>query len=69
MTEHDIAEALKAIEDNKRDNEVAHSLEKQLWRDVLQAVANFEYANEAEAAIAAEHALKSRDIKFERWFA
>jgi hypothetical protein len=57
---------LAAISGSRYDPEIAHVMEDTLHRDVLQAIADG-YAKDPEACAAA--ALRSVDIKYERWFA
>jgi hypothetical protein len=62
MTEQDTRNRVTEIEDNKHDDEAAHSLEDKLYLDVLRQLA------EQGNTLAAE-AIKASDIEFARWCA
>jgi hypothetical protein len=47
------------------DDEHAHSLEDDLWNDVLQAIAD----GAPDSADLATEALKTNQVKFHRWYA
>lgn len=68
MDKYDIEEALIRIQRCADDNndEVAHELEKLLWQNVLEEIANIP-GSEVDAANLAEQALESMKIKFNRW--
>lgn len=53
------------IRDQRHDDEAAHSLEDDLWGEVLREIA----AGADNAAELAAAALKSNDIDFARWCA
>jgi plasmid stability protein len=65
MTIAQINKRLQKIKNVASDDEHAHSLEDELWHDVLKAIADGCAYPQAMAAAA----LKSRDIKFSRWCA
>ncbi len=62
----EIQRRLAEINDKRHDDGTAHHLEKALWYAVLKAIADT--CDMPESGWAQE-ALKSTDIKFERWFA
>ncbi len=66
MTIEEVQDELEHIRAIRGDDEAAHSSEDDLHQEVLQYVA--ETAPEPWRSVAAE-ALKSGDIKFERWCA
>jgi hypothetical protein len=57
-----LLEIIKIIGVDEDDDEIAHSMEKQLWEAVLQIRAN-------EGDNLAKVALSTSNIKFHRWFA
>lgn len=61
-----VVEQVKRIRSMAYDDEAAHSMEDELWFNVLMAIASskVEYPDEL-----AKEALRTRDIKFERWCA
>lgn len=65
MTIADVVARVDEIENASGDPESAHSLEDDLWRDVLQAIAD----GAPNAAGLAREALKTQDISFPRWCA
>jgi hypothetical protein len=68
MTDGDVRAALadmQRVMDERDDDESAHVMEKNLWHDVLQAIAS----GATNARELAATALKSDDIDFSRWFA
>lgn len=65
MKIEEVRRRLDEIEAAKDDDEVAHELEDQLYRDVLDAIAN----GADNAHLLAWWALSSRDIEFSRWHA
>lgn len=66
MNSQTITDKLEEIREASvlRTYDEAHRLEKDLWRDVLQAIAD---GAENPADLARE-ALKSREIVFTRWY-
>jgi hypothetical protein len=66
MTVKDVAEQLAAIERSARDPEAAHSMQDDLFRDVLGAIANGKTETPTMLAAAA---LMVDDIEFPRWMA
>lgn len=62
MTIEDVKERIQKIKDVKDDYEKAHSLEDELWRNVLREVAK----GASNSQGLAEAALKSRWIRFAR---
>ncbi len=67
MNMAEIQRRLAEIHDKRHDDGTAHHLEKALWYDVLKAIA--EASPFTTTSVLARAALKSRYIKFERWFA
>ncbi len=65
MTVKQVADRLRAIEQEKDDFEVAHAAEKRLYMDVLQSIAE---GAKNPGALARE-ALKACDIEFIRVYA
>lgn len=65
MTKQEVIERVKQIEAIRHDDEVAHSMEDDLYRDVLRAIAGGEIDGHELAA----EALKVEKIKFARWCA
>jgi hypothetical protein len=65
VTVKDIAARLEEIRAIATDDEMAHSAEDDLWRDVLTAIA----AGSPDAALLAAKALESWEIEFSRWCA
>ncbi len=72
MNIEEIQRRLAEINNKRHDDGTAHHLEKSLWYDVLKAYAENYAATDTNANTGggwAREALKSTDIKFERWFA
>lgn len=65
MTLEDITKLLNRIEKCKRDDEAAHSLQDQLFEDVLEAIS----LGADNPSMLAKEALKVLNIDFERWCA
>lgn len=61
FTELDVISAIDLIKIISRDNEIAHIMEKALWRRVLQELGE----NNPMAATA----LETSNIEFNRWYA
>ena len=68
MKPDDVKAKVAEIEAIKTDDETAHSMEDDLYSEILQAVASGELKGAAAKGCAAE-ALKTRDIGFSRWYA
>jgi hypothetical protein len=66
METTDVRDRIEKIRAVAGDDEVAHGREKDLWRDVLEAIALGRTGNPAELATAA---LKTQEIDFMRWYA
>ena len=65
MKVEDVTARVEEIENISGDSEVAHSREDDLWRDVLQAIAD----GAPNARKLAREALRTEDISFARWYA
>jgi len=65
VTVDDVREFVEEIRLSAGDDEVAHSMEDELYVAVLQAIAN---GADSPEKLAAE-ALKTKDIEFSRWCA
>ena len=65
MTREDVINAVEDIRMESEDDERAHSLEDDLYEQVLLAVIN----NNPESKEMAKEALKTKEIKFSRWCA
>lgn len=65
MSADDVRQRVEAIKAVMRDDEAAHSMEDELWRDVLKAIA----AGATNAAELAAEALKTQELNFSRWYA
>jgi hypothetical protein len=61
-----VRQRVQAIADAAPDNEVQHSLEDDLFVDVLKIIA--ERSTDDHARVLAGAALEGRKIKFERWY-
>lgn len=70
MTVADIESRIKAIADmaDRHDYETAHVYEDILYKDVLQEIADFDYIILRSPTELAQAALKSKDIKFNRFW-
>lgn len=66
MNVEEIKARIREIEAAKEDNETAHVMESDLRHDVLRAIAD---GTALDPSRCAEEALKTDDVKFERWFA
>ena len=66
MNIEDVKSAVKALEEEKGDDEQCHIIEKHLWERVLEEIAS---DRKSDYQTLAKEALKTRDIKFCRWFA
>jgi hypothetical protein len=66
MTIKDVQDLVADIERNKRDPEMAHGFEDDLYRLVLEEIAYGLTQNPQELA---EAALEAQDIDFPRWSA
>lgn len=65
LTVEDVARRLAEIHAQRNDDEVAHGMADDLYRDVLAAIAN----GAPDAEILAAAALRSETIDFARWYA
>lgn len=65
MKPDDVFDRVKAIEAMAGDEETAHAAEDELHTDVLQEIA----AGSPYAAQLAREALRTLDLKFDRWYA
>ena len=65
MTTDDVRARIEDIKAHAGDDEAQHSMEDELLRDVLEAIA----AHAAEPAALAETVLATRELNFERWCA
>jgi hypothetical protein len=63
----DVEARVREVRDmaERGDFEMAHSLEDQLYADVLEAIAD----GYADTAALASEALLTKEIEFDRWFA
>ncbi len=68
MNRQDVADRLSGIRDSAGDDEMAHGLQDELFREVLIAIASGDVGLRQARAIAAD-ALLVDDIEFERWMA
>jgi uncharacterized protein (DUF1697 family) len=66
MKNEEIIERVKQIEETKDDNEVAHSMEDQLYVDFIRYVSQ---SGNEQLAIKAKLVLKAQDIEYGRWYA
>lgn len=66
MNLHSIKKRVQHISSIKADDEAAHSAEDDLYKDVLEAIANGDLKGRA-ARDAAYEALKTKQISFHRW--
>jgi hypothetical protein len=66
MTVDEVNQRVRDIEASRRDDEAAHSMEDDLWRDVLTAIACGMCDNPAACANAA---IRTQEIEFARWCA
>lgn len=64
MNLSDVEKCIEEIRKNKTDDEVAHSMEDHLRRDVLIAIATGKVDDPVKMAVLA---LTTQDIKFGRW--
>lgn len=64
MSPDDVRERLAEIENVAYDDEAAHSLEDDLYRQLLEAIAD---GLCQEPELCARLALKSQNLHFERW--
>ncbi len=67
MNVHYVWDRLQSIKAVAGDDEVAHAMEDDLWRDVLRHIAND--PAKSEFAALAMLALKTDEIDFRRWCA
>lgn len=65
MTPEEVIKRVADIAEAAGDDERAHILEDELWRDVLQAIIN----NKTHAQEMARIALSTQAIQFSRWCA
>ena len=65
ITVEEVRQQLAAIREATRDDEVAHSMEDELYRRVLEAVAD----GADDAPEMAALALETKSIEFSRWMA
>lgn len=68
LTLEKVRDRVAAIFEARHDDEKAHSLEDDLYRDVLMAVARGQYRG-CKAEDLAFEALKTQGLSFERWCA
>jgi len=66
MNPEAVARRVEAIANLVDDPEVAHAREDELWRDVLQAIAD---GKAWDARLCARRALQTAEISFPRWCA
>jgi hypothetical protein len=66
MTPSEVQKRIDEIKAKRFDDEAAHSMEDDLHRDVLSAIARGECADPAECA---RLALTTFEIDFARWYA
>ena len=66
MTPEEVKQRVKDIEECVLDDEAAHSMEDELWFDVLASIAAGLCTNPKACA---EEATKSRELDFARWCA
>jgi hypothetical protein len=66
MTPEDVKKRVEAIRQSRDDDEGAHSMEDQLYVDVLIAIRD---GTIVDATRCCEEALKTLDIEFARWCA
>ena len=64
-----IKNALYEIKNNQDDDEVQHSLEDKLLWDFVKHINESRDKYPAELRLMAAEILKSKDIKFNRWYA
>jgi uncharacterized protein YciU (UPF0263 family) len=76
MTPEEVRVLVEQIRERAEwDNEVAHSLEDDLYYRVVKALANadenldFNFFDFSELVICAQTALKTKEMKFKRWMA
>jgi len=67
MTCAEVANRVAEIEQSKGDDEIVHRLEDQLYRDVLQWIAD--NCGPSQEGMVARIALKTQDVDFARWCA
>lgn len=67
MTEQELRTRVDQLKDNHDDDEVAHSEEDRIYKDVLRAIASGEAV--PDAATLATIALECDDLDFYRWCA
>ena len=65
MTPEDVRNRVATIDNIRHDHEAAHATEDDLYRDVLERIAE----GTPQAAELAEEALRTKDIDFARWCA
>jgi hypothetical protein len=65
MTIDDVKLQVQHIQEAKHDDESAHGMEDSLWEDVLKSIAH----GAKNARELATEALKTKNIKFSRWYA
>jgi hypothetical protein len=65
MTVEDVKIQVNLIKEKAYDNEKAHVIQDSLWLDVLTDIAN----GNPDARNLAKAAIKTDQIKFERWYA
>jgi hypothetical protein len=68
MTMDKIRKLASLVEECSNDDEMAHFMERNLWRIVLLAIAENEIPKD-EIVNACKIALSTQDIEFDRWFA
>lgn len=69
MEIEEIKKRVEQIERFKDDDEVAHSLEDNLFYEFVESIKNNNFKNLEEAIIASEELMKVREIEFGRWHA
>jgi len=60
-----VVDRVKEVSDHSRNDEYAHELEDDLYKEVLSAIAN---GAENPSGLARE-VLKTKDLAFSRWYA
>lgn len=65
----EIKKRVEQIEGYKDDDEVAHSLEDNLFYEFVESIKNNNFKNLEEVIIASEELMKVREIEFGRWHA
>lgn len=69
MEIEEIKKRVQEVNEYKGDDEVAHSLEDNLFYEFVDSIKNGEYETIEELIIASEEVMKVREIDFARWHA